>query len=76
MTLTLNLNPKLEQRLKDEAKQRGVPLEMMVEQELEQLWMDVETPPEFQEILSLGIVESDFQAEDSEAWLFKQWDKI
>ena len=75
MTLTLNINPKLEKRLKDEAQQRGIPLEVMVEQELEQLWME-ETPLKLSDMLSLGSVESDFDAEESEAWLFKQWSQI
>ena len=99
MTLTLNLNPKLErpcpkrpspsgaalrarqvrfmvkkQRLKDEAKQRGVPLEMMVEQELEQLW--AEKPLEFSKMLSLGCVEIDFDAATSEELLFKKWGEV
>ncbi len=61
------------QRLKNEAQQRGVPLEILLEQDLEQRWKEQEIPLQFQDILSLGMVESDFQAEDSEAWLFKQW---
>ena len=62
------------QRLKDEAKQRGVPLEMMVEQELEQLW--TEKPLEFSKMLSLGCVEIDFDAATSEEWLFKKWSEM
>jgi hypothetical protein len=60
MTLTLNLEPKLEQRLRFEAAQHGVPLETWLAQELERRYTSVSDAVLLQSITT-GLPESFWQ---------------
>jgi hypothetical protein len=60
MTLTLNLEPKLEQRLRFEAAQHGVPLETWLTQELERRYTSVSDAVLLQSITT-GLPESFWQ---------------
>jgi hypothetical protein len=60
MTLTLNLEPKLEQRLRFEAARHGVPLETWLTQELERRYTSVSDAVLLQNITT-GLPESFWQ---------------
>jgi hypothetical protein len=71
MTLTLHLKPKLEQHLQQVAQERGVSVLELLEQDLEQRWL--EDP--LAKFASIGLGESDLSAKDSKIWLRQEWDK-
>ncbi len=73
MTLTLNLKPQLEQQLEQAARKKGVTLEELLEQDLEQRWL---IPDPLAQFSSIGLGESDLNAKDSKAWLKEQWNKV
>jgi hypothetical protein len=66
MTLTLELKPETVKRLENEARAKGVNVKTFLEQELEQRFV-------VSEISCIGVVESDFRAEDAEIWLTEHW---
>jgi hypothetical protein len=71
MTLTLHLKPKLEQHLQQVAQERGMSVLELLEQDLEQRWL--EDP--LAKFASIGLGESDLGAKDSKIWLRQEWDK-
>lgn len=73
MQLTIEIRQELYEKLEIAAKKRGLSLEEWLIEDLEQRFLDDQPP-----LTSLGIVSvslGDLNGEDSEAWLFAQWDK-
>jgi hypothetical protein len=71
MTLVLNLKPQLEQQLKQIADERGLSVTDLLIRDLEERWLN----DSLVGFSSIGLGESELQAQDSKTWLKANWGK-